>query len=163
MQRPPRATSERMVSAGLLLRALGFLGMLAAVLSLAGYFYVQWDFTGHWFRSLVDEGPRYREATTMTLAGIVGCQVANAFACRSERQSALGPGFFGNVALFWAIVAEVALLALVIAVPSLRGLFELEPVRPAYWPLLVALPPLFLLAEEARKLVARRLARALPA
>ncbi|MDZ4278552.1 MAG: cation-transporting P-type ATPase, partial [Dehalococcoidia bacterium] len=159
MQRPPRATSERMVSAGLLLRALGFLGMLAAVLSLAGYFYVQWDFTGHWFRSLVDEGPRYREATTMTLAGIVSCQVANAFACRSERQSALGPGFFGNVALFWAIVAEVALLALVIAVPSLRGLFELEPVRPAYWPLLVALPPLFLLAEEARKLAARRLAR----
>ena len=83
---------------------MGFLGMLAAVLSLAGYFYVQWDVTGHVWRSLVDEGPRYREATTMTLVGIVSCQVANAFACRSERDSLFRVGIFTNVTLLWAIV-----------------------------------------------------------
>ncbi|MBI2912748.1 MAG: cation-transporting P-type ATPase [Chloroflexi bacterium] len=159
MQRLPRPIGERMVSGRLLLRALAFLGMLAAAFSLAGYFYVQRDFTGSLFRGLIDEGPLYRQATTMTLAGIVACQVANAFACRSERQSLLRVGFLGNRALLWAVAAEVALLAAVIGLPPLRNVFDLEPIEPQYWPLLAAFPPLFLAAEEGRKLIARRLSR----
>jgi len=53
----------------------------------------------------------------------------------------------------------VALLAAVIGLPPLRGLFELEPIEPAYWPVLAAFPPIFLAAEEGRKLVARSSAR----
>ena len=123
---------------------------------------MQWDLSGHLFRSLIDEGPRYREATTMTLAGIVSCQVANAFACRSEHDPALRVGLFTNIALVWAVAAELALLSAVIGLPPLRGLFELQPIRPQYWPLLAAFPPLFLLAEDARKLAVRRLARRSP-
>ena len=158
MERPPRPAGERMVSRGLLLRALGFLGVLAAIASLSGYFYVQWDFTGSWFDNLIDEGPLYRQATTMTLAGIVACQVANAFACRSERDSILRLGFLSNRSLLWAIAAEIGLLAALIAIPPLRHVFDLEPIEPKYWPLLAAFPPLFMAAEEARKLVVRRLA-----
>jgi magnesium-transporting ATPase (P-type) len=156
MQRPPRATSERMMNAGLLLRALGFLGMLAAALSLAGYFFVQWDFTGNVFRGLLDEGSRYRQATTVTMAGIVACQIANVFACRSERESVLGRALVANRALLWAVAAEIALLAALIGVPFLRGVFDLEPIEAKYWPVLAAFPAVFLLAEEARKAVARR-------
>jgi len=162
LERPPRALTQRMVSVGLLLRALGFLGMLAAFLSLVGYFVVQWDISGHLFGSFVDEGPRYREATTMTLAGVVGCQVANAFACRSERESAFGAGFLSNHALLWAVAVEIALLSALIGIPPLRDLFELEPVHPKYWPLLAAFALVFLLAEEARKLALRRLGRSPP-
>ncbi|HEU4758625.1 MAG TPA: cation-transporting P-type ATPase, partial [Dehalococcoidia bacterium] len=158
MERPPRPVGERMVSRGLLMRALGFLGVTAAALSLSGYFYVQRDFTGHWFGSLVDAGPLYRQATTMTLAGIVACQVGNAFACRSARESVLRTGFLSNRALLWGIAGEVALLAALIGIPPLRDVFSLEPIEPRFWPLLAAFPPLFLAAEEARKLVARRLA-----
>jgi len=157
MERPPRPTDQRMVSRALLLRALGFLGMLAAVLSLAGYFYVQRDFSGAWFDRFVDEGPLYRQATTMTLAGIVACQVANAFACRSDRESILRLGFLTNRALLWGVAAEVGLLVAVIGVPPLREVFDLEPLEPRFWPVLAAFPPLFLAAEELRKLVARRL------
>jgi magnesium-transporting ATPase (P-type) len=156
MRRPPRPPGRRMVDRGLLLRALGFLGMLAAVLSLAGYFYVQRDFGGAWFRSFIDEGPLYRQATTMTLAGIVACQVANAFACRSDRESILRLGFLTNRALLWAVAAEVALLAALIGLPPLRDVFNLEPIEPRFWPLLAAFPPLFLLGEELRKLLFRR-------
>ena len=95
----------------------------------------------------------------MTLAGVVACQVANAFACRSERESAFRVGLLSNQALLWAVVAEVLLLTAVIALPPLRGLFELEPVHPRYWPVLAAFPLLFLGAEEARKLAVRRLLR----
>jgi magnesium-transporting ATPase (P-type) len=156
MDRPPRPTAQRMVSRGLLLRALGFLGMLAAVFGLAGYFYAQRDFSGAWFDRFFDEGPLYRQATTMTLAGIVACQVANAFACRSDRESILRLGFLTNRALLWAVAAEVALLAALIGLPPLRDVFGLEPIEPRFWPLLAAFPPLFLLAEELRKLVVRR-------
>jgi Ca2+-transporting ATPase len=97
----------------------------------------------------------YRQATTVTLAGIVACQVANAFACRSAWQSVLRTGFGGNRALLGAVLAEVVLLAAFIALPPLRSIFGLEPIEPRYWPVLAALTPLFLLAEEARKLVLR--------
>lgn len=156
MERPPRARTERIVGPGLLLRALGFLGMLAAALSLAGYFYAQWDMTGHVFRGLTDEGRPYRQATTVTMAGIVACQVANAFACRSERSSALGRALLANRALLLAVVAEIALLTALIGLPPLRHAFDLEPIDPTYWPLLAAFPFLFLAAEEARKLLVRK-------
>ena len=157
MERPPRPTGERMVSRSLLLRALAFLGVLQATLSLLGYFYVQWDFTGNIFRALVEEGPLYHQATTITLAGIVACQIGNAFACRSARESVLRVGFLTNRALLWAIGAEVALLAALIGLPPLREVFDLAPIDPKYWPLLAAFPPLFLTLEEGRKLLARQL------
>ena len=156
MRRPPRAATQRIVTPGLLLRALGFLGGLAALLSLAGYFYAQWDFSGHWFRGLIDEGRLYRQATTITLAGIVACQIANAFACRSERESVLGSGLLKNRALLLAIAAEIGLLAALIGLPPLRHIFDLEPIAVEYWPLLAIFPAVFLLAEEARKLAVRR-------
>jgi magnesium-transporting ATPase (P-type) len=159
MRRPPRAVTERIVTPGLLLRALGFLGGLAATLSIVGYFYVQWNLTDHWFRDLVDEGRPYRLATTMTLAGIVACQIANAFACRSERESVLSGGFFKNRALLLAVAVEIALLAALVGVPPLRRLFDLEPIHPQYWPVLAAFPAIFLLAEETRKSIVRVMSR----
>ncbi len=158
MRRLPRAPGDRLVTPRLLIRALGFLGLLAAAFGLSGYFYVQWDFTGNVFHSLIDEGALYRQATTVTMAGIVACQVANAFACRSERDSVFRVGLLANRALLLGVAAEVALLAAVIGLPPLRGLFDLEPIDMRYWPVLALFPPLFLATEEARKLVARRLA-----
>ena len=61
----------------------------------------------------MNEGPRDRQATTMTLP------------------------------------------AALIGVPPLRHVFDLEPVEPKYWPVLALFLPLFLLAEEARKVAVR--------
>lgn len=155
MTKRPREAGERMVNAGLLLRALGFLGIVAAVLSLAGYFIVQWDMAGTPLGDFADDGELYRQATTVTLAGIVACQVGNAFACRSERDSVLSLGLTANPMLLWAIGGEVALLAALIGIPPLADVFDLEPIDPVYWPMLVMFPFLFVAAEEVRKLVAR--------
>ncbi len=160
MTRHPRGAEERMVNAGLLVRALGFLGVVAAVLSLTGYFIVQWDMTGAFLGEFTTEGDRYRQATTVTLAGIVACQVGNAFACRSERDSVFALGLARNPMLLWAIVAEVMLLAAVIGIPPLADVFDLEPIDPGYWPMLALFPFAFLAAEETRKLIARTLRRA---
>ncbi len=151
----PRDVREHIVTPGLLARALGFLGLGAAVLSLAGYFAFQWDVSGA-VGSYVREGSVYREATTMTLAGIVACQVANVFACRSESESLFRLGVFSNRPLLFAVAAEIALLAALVGVPFLRGIFDLEPIDPRYWPVLVSFPFIFLALDEVRKLVRRR-------
>ncbi len=158
MLRPPRSLAERMVNRSLFVRSLGFLGVVAAILSLAGYFVAQWDFSGKLLGSMVDDGPLYRQATTITLAGIVACQVANAFACRSERESVFALGFLTNKPLLLAIIAEIAILALLIGIAPVRDVFDLEPIEPRFWPMLAAFVPLFLAIEEMRKLVVRRLA-----
>ena len=159
MQRPPRAAGERMFTRGLMFRALGFLGMTAAALSLAGYFLAQWDFTSGFSEPLIGDGPIYRQATTITFAGIVACQIGNAFACRSERESIFTLGFLTNRPLLWAIVAEIVMLVVLIGVPVFNNVFNLEPIEPRYWPMLAAFPPLFLAFEELRKLIVRKAGR----
>ena len=155
MRGRPRDVSEHIVTPALLLRALGVLGMMAAALSLAGYFIFQWDVSGG-VGHYISEGTTYRQATTMTLAGIVACQVANVFACRSSTESLFRLGPFSNRPLLFAVAAEVALLAMLIGVPFLRGVFDLEPIGPRYWLLLAACPVIFLAVEEVRKAVRRR-------
>jgi magnesium-transporting ATPase (P-type) len=156
MQRPSRQLGERMVDRRLLLRALGFLGMVAAFFSLAGYFVAQGDFTDGFTESLVDDGSLYRQATTITLAGIVACQIGNAFACRSEQESIFTLGFLANRPLLLAIAGEVAILVVLIGIPPFRHVLDLEPIEPHFWPMLAAFPLLFLAVEELRKLAIRK-------
>ncbi|MEO8456481.1 MAG: cation-transporting P-type ATPase [Chloroflexota bacterium] len=150
MKEKPRGMSRHIVTRGLLVRALGWLGMLAATLSLTGYFVFQRNVTGH-LGDYVDHGALYRQATTITLVGIVACQVGNVFACRSERISVFRLGVATNRALLGAVAAEVAMIAVLIAVPPFRDIFDLEPIEPRYWPLLASFPLVFLAIEELRK------------
>ncbi|MGL5809994.1 MAG: cation transporting ATPase C-terminal domain-containing protein, partial [Nocardioides sp.] len=50
------------------------------------------------------------------------CQMANAFACRSESVPIWRLRLVGNPAVGWAVAAEVALLVTFLAVPALSGL-----------------------------------------
>ena len=104
---------------------------------------------------LPDSGPVYVTATTMTLAGIVACQVGNAFACRSGSRSIWHLGFRTNRMLLGGIAAELALLMLLIYVPPLRTVFSLAPIPPVLWLLLLTFGPVLLLLEEGRKALRR--------
>ena len=99
MERPPRPRGESVVQRAMLLRAWLFLGLIAAALQMAGFFYVLtkagWSpgdptGTGH---ALHDA---YLEATTMTFLGMVACQIGTAFAARTERASLRSIGVFGT-------------------------------------------------------------------
>ena len=65
-------------------------------------------------------------------------------------------GLLGNGLVLLGIAAEVALLLALIAVPPLRHVFGLAPLRFQEWGLLLAFPPVVLLLEEGRKWGARR-------
>ncbi len=160
MRRPPRSRRERLLNLPTLLRAYGWLGMIEAALSLGGFFFAYW--LAGWRRGepMAGSGLVYAMATTMTLAGIVACQVGNAFVCRSSHQASWRLGFASNRLLLIGIVVEIALLLLLIYAPPLRSVFGLAPLGIEHWSLLAAFGPLLLVCEEGRKAIWRRFSRA---
>lgn len=156
MNRPPRSRRERLLNWPTLARAYGFLGIVEAALSLSGYFFVNWSAGWRPGLELAAAGPIYRLATTMTLAGIVACQVGNVFACRSPRVSAFKIGLGRNRLLLGGIIFELTLISALVYLPLPRDIFGLEPLAPGDWAYLVLFAPTLLLLEEGRKALWRR-------
>ena len=99
----------------------------------------------------------YREATTACLSAIIVAQVANAFACRSLRDSVLTVGFFTNRVLFAAIAVELLLQAFIVYHPLGNRVFATAPLPLRVWLALIPFAFALLLAEELRKLFVRRM------
>ena len=155
MSRRPRPRSERLLNPATLLRAYGWLGMIEAGLSLGGYFFVYWLAGWRPGLSLEKSGSVYVLATTMSLAGIVACQVGNVFACRSIHRSIWQRGLKINRLLFLGIAVELTLLVLLVYAHPLQAVFGLSPLSYKHWLLLASFGPLLLLLEESRKAIAR--------
>ena len=156
MDRPPRPRSERLVTPAVLARAYGWLGAIEAALALGAFFLTFWLAGWRGEGPLPDAGPLYVLATTMSLAGIVASQVGNVFACRSRSASTLAIGFTSNRAILVGVLAEIVLLAALVYVPPLAGVFGLAPLQPVHWLVLTAFGPALLLLEELRKAWRRR-------
>jgi magnesium-transporting ATPase (P-type) len=156
MLRKPRARSERLLDLFTLLRAYGWLGTIEAILSLGGYFFVFWLSGWRPGMPLAATGATYITATTMTLGGIVACQVGNIFACRSNRQSALQLGLASNPLVFLGIAYELALLLLLLYAPPLMSAFGTGHLERNHWLLLALFGPVLLFLEELRKAVRAR-------
>jgi magnesium-transporting ATPase (P-type) len=156
MDRPPRRPDERLLTRRRLLHAYGFLGVIEALLSLSGFFWTYWLAGWRPGLPMAGAGPLYRRATTVTLAGIVAAQAGNVLACRTDRVSVFRIGLASNPLILLGIAAEVGILGALIAVPTLREIFGLEVPAFAEWGVVLAFPAVLLLAEEVRKLVARR-------
>jgi magnesium-transporting ATPase (P-type) len=160
MARPPRPQSARLVDGPLLARSYGWIGVWEAVLCLAGYFAVYLSSGWRPGQPMADTGPVYLAATTMSLAGIVACQIANVFVCRTAMEWTGRRGWFSNRLLLWGIAAEIAILLALLHVPSLAGVFGLAPLTWGHWAILGVFPAVLLTAEEGRKWLWRRRAGA---
>ncbi|HYA08139.1 MAG TPA: HAD-IC family P-type ATPase, partial [Gaiellaceae bacterium] len=159
MERPPRRRSEGVIRKSMLLRAWVFLGLVEAALVLAGFFFVLlragWSWGAATGRGTALHGA-YLQATTMTFAGIVACQIGTALAARTERSSLRQVGFFTNPLLLWGIVSEIAFLVAIVLLPPLQTVFG---TRPPSWPALAMLctfPVIVWGADELRRARLRR-------
>ena len=159
MQQPPRARSEGVIRPPMLLRAWLFLGLICAVLAMAGYFFVLLRAGWHPGDPVGHGHPlhhAYLTATTMTFFGMVAGQIGTAFAARTERASLRSVGVFSNRLLLWGIAFELALAALLIYAPPFQSLLATAALSPAE--LLFALPFPFIVwgADELRRYLIRR-------
>jgi calcium-translocating P-type ATPase len=126
MERRPRPRHSGIISRAMLSRAWLRLGLLEALLVMGGFFMVLltagWspgDHTG----AGTPLHHAYLQATTMTWAGIVACQMGAAFAVRTSWTSLREVGVFSNPHLLRGVAFAVAFAGIVIYVPPVQSIF----------------------------------------
>src|SRR5581483_9610069 len=156
MDQPPRPKTERLLTPTLLARALLWYGAIESVAAISAYFFLNW-LHGWPAVPLASEGTRiYQMATTITMAGIVATQVGAVFACRTDRRSVIDAGLFTNRLVLLGVPVELLLLAGLIYLPLLQGVFGTAPVGPVELVYVFAWTPVIFFADEARKAWLRR-------
>ncbi|MFG2231491.1 cation-translocating P-type ATPase [Streptomyces sp. NPDC048723] len=126
MSRPPRPSSQGVISRDMLIRSWGYLGTVSAILVMGAFFYVLWRAGWHPGDPTGTGSPlhhAYITATTATFAGIVTCQVGTAFAARTDHAALRDIGLFTNPLLLAGIAFELAFTAALVYAPPLQGLF----------------------------------------
>ena len=92
--------------------------------------------------------PLHLRAMTTLYFGIVMMQIANIFACRSERFSVFKIGFLRNKLILWGIVFELMLASLIIYLPFLQKIFSTAAIGWKEWAILF----LFMVAILAHRM-----------
>ncbi|MGH3045201.1 MAG: cation transporting ATPase C-terminal domain-containing protein, partial [Gaiellaceae bacterium] len=159
MQRRPRSRSEGVIDRSLLYRAWVFLGLIEAVLVLAGFLYVLLQAGWSPGDDVASGSPLhdvYLQATTMTFAGIVACQIGTALAARTERASLRSVGFFSNRMLLWGIASELLFAAALVYVPFLQEVFGTAALGATELAILATFPLIVWGADELRRAHLRR-------
>ena len=127
MSRRPRPRESGIISRAMLTRAWLRMGLLEGLLVLTGFFVVLlgagWspgDPTG----TGTSLHHAYLQATTMTWAGIVACQLGAAFAVRTSWTSLREVGVFSNPPLLRGMAFAVVFAATIIYLPPVQSIFH---------------------------------------
>ena len=164
MDRPPRPPSERLFSASVVGRFL-FLGTIQSIGVVFAFF---WRIhSAHLGFSAFDQAAGssypanavarhvYREALTMTQAGIVMSQFFNGFAVRTDEQSVFKVGLFTNLPLIAAEFLGIGIVSAISYVPVLENVFHTGPLSVYDWLMLGGFGFALLVADELRKAYVR--------
>ena len=159
MSRPPRPRTAGVIDRALLIRAWGLLGAVSAVLVMGAYFYTLSRAGWHRGDPTAVGTPlhsAYLQATTITFAGIVACQIGTAFAARTDRASLFSIGLLSNPLLLWGIAFELIFTGAVIYAPPLQGIFGTAPLGPAQLAVIAPFPVIVWGADELARWARRR-------
>ncbi len=156
MKNPPRPPEKGLIDSSVLLRGYIFIGLVSTIGVLFGYFYVLNSGGWEWGTYLPIEDLLARRATTATFLGIVILQVGTVLACRSFKDSIFSLGLLSNRLLVAGVVFELVLSAVIIYSQAGNRIFGTAPLNINVWLILVPFSAGLLLAEELRKVFARR-------
>jgi len=156
MELPPRPKKKGVIDKIVLLRGYIVLGLLNAVAVISAYYFVLYQ--GGWRPGMQLEpndmtftNPLHLKATTIVFSGIVIMQIANVFACRSEKLSAFKIGFFNNKLILWGIIFELILACAIIYIPFFQRIFNTTGLGLSDWGILFLFMLLIFILEELRK------------
>lgn len=157
MDRPPRRRSEHLVTRALLTRAYLVLGSASSAAVMAVFFGWYWVH-GHWGQllDLPDEGAIYHQAVSMALTTVVFTQIGNLFAQRAAPSSTRRAWLFSNRLVWVGIASELALVALIVYLPLLQGVFDTGSVPLGAWLWFIPLIPLLPVADGLFKAIGRQ-------
>jgi Ca2+-transporting ATPase len=153
MASPPRSPNEKLLSAPVVGRFL-FLGSIQAIgVTLVFFWHIA--SAGIPFDAFTPDNIIYREAITMTQAGIVVSQFFNALAVRTDRESVFRVGLTSNPQLLAAGAVGLGIMAAIAYLPPLQAVFHTAALSVTDWAVLVFFGIVLLLAEETRKVWVR--------
>lgn len=141
MHQPPRSASESVITRQLLWRGWGLMGSVSAVLVMGAFLIVLLRGGWHPGDATGSGAPlhhTYLQATTLSFAGIVACQVGTAFASRTAWASLRSVGITTNRFLLGGIAFELLFAAAVVYFPPLQYIFGTT--TPDGWMLLMLIP-----------------------
>lgn len=157
---PNRRTMDGPVRGGSLIdgrlvrRAFGVLGPAEALASMTAFLIVLLG--GGWWFGEAPDAVLLAAASGTAFTAIVLGQLANAFACRSESRWIGRIGLRGNPLLWYAILFELAMLAVFLVMPPFPELLGGTVPSPLGWALALATVPVVLLADTLHKAVRAR-------
>ncbi|MDE3129726.1 MAG: cation-transporting P-type ATPase, partial [Acidobacteriota bacterium] len=151
MDRAPRPQESGIISRAMLFRAWLRLGVVEAVLVLGGFFLVM--LTAGWSPGMATGvGSRlhdaYEQATTMTWAGIVACQIGAAFAVRTTYASWREVGLLSNPQLLRGVAFALVFAATIVYAPPLQSVFHTRALPPVDIAVLLCFAPIVWGSDE---------------
>ncbi len=150
MRRPPRRLTDRVID-GEMWRGILWVGAVMAVVTLVA---LDLRLSG----GLLGGSGDIDEARTMAFTTLVFAQLFNCFNARSDRTSALRH-LFTNPLLWGAVALSAGLQVAAVQVPFLNDAFDTTPLGVGDWAVCIGLASVVLVADEAKKLLGRRLRR----
>jgi P-type Ca2+ transporter type 2C len=148
MRRPPRRLTDRVIDAEMWVGIL-WIGAVMAVVTLLA---LDLRLPG----GIVGGSGSVDEARTMAFTTLVLAQLFNCFNARSDRTSAFRR-LFTNRWLWGAIALSALLQVAVVELPFLNDAFNTTPLGLDEWLICLGLASVVLWADEAKKLIERRL------
>jgi len=149
------ARTGRLVDRRVLGRAFGVLGPVEAAVQLGAFLTVL--VVGGWSWGEGASGPLLAAASGTAFSVVVLGQLANAFACRSERRPVGRWSWRGNRMLLGAVASELILLVVFLAVPSVADILGHSLPTALGWAMAALAVPALLLADTCyKRFLARR-------
>ena len=148
MRRPPRRLTDTVIDAEMWV-GIVWVGAVMAVVTLVA---LDLRLPG----GIVGDSGNVVEARTMAFTTLVLAQLFNCFNARSDRASAFHR-LFTNRWLWGAIALSALLQVAVVQLPFLNDAFDTAPLGLEEWLICVGLASVVLWADEAKKLLERRL------
>jgi sodium/potassium-transporting ATPase subunit alpha len=156
MKRPPRPKDKGLVDRTVLFNGYIFLGLLSTIGVLFAYFFVLHKGGWRWGVDLPIDHPLVHQASTATFLGIVIMQVANVFACRTQKDSVFKVGIFSNRVILWGIAIEILLSFFIIYQAWGNRIFSTAAIPYTIWMILIPFAILLFATAEVRKLITRK-------
>jgi magnesium-transporting ATPase (P-type) len=160
MQLPPRPKSARLLDKSTIKR-IAFIGAIQSIGEIVGFMFVLLHHGWHWGDASWTHATSpfnifYREACTMTQAGIVTSQFANGFVVRTERASIFKVGLFSNRGVVWGEILGLLIMIAISYWPPLQSIFKTAPLTVVDWLILAGFAILLFAGEETRKWFMRK-------